>query len=310
MTIRLIFDTQYFRRLKPPELHELRRRGYALSVSSSAFLETWTRSLLDKRPGLFFGPARNFARFVDPAYPIAAAAGDLCARLGARAPNTSANPARFIEATLVGWKHAATSNSEDPFYALHGAEAQRVVQKRKEDWVRLAAGWPKDADVANAMRTRRRSLERAEDRARWARAGWRYIVERHPAYGMAPPLPPERFNAYLKVVTLYLLEVGGAAQQATANDAQDILQLMHVGEHAILVTHDRKLLGLVDRSGTFQAPWVRSLAEVLDERLPRGRPWGEHARRVSRRFHRQKYDVLRRREEELLARLRGSASDP
>lgn len=78
---------------------------------------------------------------------------------------------------------------------------------------------------------------------------------------------------------------------------------MHIGERAVVVTRDEKLLNDVDASWTFQAPWVRTLVEVLTEPLPIGRPWGRTLRAARRRFLRRPYAELTRAEGEALARL-------
>jgi hypothetical protein len=302
--VRLIFDTQYFRRLGPALLRELRQRGFVLSISSSAFMETWSRALEDDRPGLFFGPARKFAPYVDPDYPVAAAAGDLRVRLGARSPRLRVTPARYLETTLVSWKHATTSNSGNPFYRQQGAKVQRDLARRKADWLQLARSW-KVVDPRGGFEQQAKNLKflRSVDRKRLDREMWRYLIQCYAPQGIRPPLPPERFNGYMKVTATYLLEVGQDAQTATGNDDQDILQLMHVGEPAIFVTHERKILNAVDNCGTFQAPWVRTLAEVLTERLPKENPWGRHARRLRARFRRRSYDELREAEQRLLGQL-------
>jgi hypothetical protein len=124
---------------------------------------------------------------------------------------------------------------------------------------------------------------------------------------MLPPPPAERFNAYLSVMGKYLLTTGRGDERAAANDAQDVVQLQHIGEGAIFVTREKKILKCVDDSGSFQAPWVRTLVEVLTERLPRGLPWGRHARRVFASFCRRSYDELRDEETRLLTQMRKEA---
>ena len=63
---------------------------------------------------------------------------------------------------------------------------------------------------------------------------WKFLVELHARPSMAGSGSAERFNAYLRVTAMYLLEAGTGAQQPTANDAQDVLQLTHLGEPANL----------------------------------------------------------------------------
>jgi hypothetical protein len=308
--MRLVFDTQYYRGLHAPELAELRRRGFVLSVSFSAFVEVWGRSLVDDKPGLFFSPARKFSPFIDRSYPIAASSGDLFARLGARPPpGREADAAKYLEWAHVCWIHATTSNADDPFYREHGAAARREIADRKGTWLRLAKSWRvREQRISVEQHERNLNILRAAHPGRLWRAMWRHVREMHPARGMRPPPPQERFNAYLRVAADQLLKTGSETETAAANDAQDLLQLTHVGEVAIFVTQEKKILRLVDQSGTFQAPWIRTLAEVLTERLPRGRPWGRHARRIAASFHRRPYAELRDAEAQLLAEIREEAS--
>jgi hypothetical protein len=93
-------------------------------------------------------------------------------------------------------------------------------------------------------------------------------------------------------------------ETAAVNDVYDIFQLMHVGDEAFFVTHDRKLLERVDRSGSFQSPWVRTLAEVWNEDLPTGRPWGANARKFAASFRRSPLAQVLDESDRLLSELR------
>jgi hypothetical protein len=319
---RLVFDTHYYYTLDAPVLRELRSRGYALSVSMSAFIEAWARCRRDRTPALFFGPAKKLAPFIDSAYPIAASSSDLFIRLGAQLPDAERNRARFVEWSQIAWKHAATSNSRDPFYRVHGAAAKKEVASRRRTWLAMARSWAnlsKQQEERARTEKRRRELEernRSNDRllreanpkSLW-KAMRRYLIAFHPLPGMQPPSGEERFNAYMRVMGEYLLRTGRGGATAAANDAQDVLQLQHIGEGAFFMTRERKILKLVDQSRTFQAPWVRTLVEVLTERLPRGSPWGRHARRLGAVFHRRSYDELRQAEDLILARIRSGRFD-
>lgn len=309
--MRLVFDTQYFKRLLEPELAELCRRGFVLSVSSSAFVETWRQARRDRKPGLFYKPARRFGPFVDPGYPIAAQTGTLFARLGAPPRQGGTSAARALEVTLLLWKHALTSNAEDPFYRKGGEAARAHVLSERRDWLKLAKPWTtkRDGRISDKKHQQFLSLVTGADPRRLQKAMFRVVRDAITPPGMAPTFTSERFDAYIRVTSSYLLAAGRRAQQPTGNDAQDVMQLTHVGEPAIFVTHERKILGLVDRSGTFQAPWVRSLAEVLSERLPRGTSWGRHARGVASSFRRRPYAELHDLEKVILARIRAGSQN-
>lgn len=325
MIRRLVFDTQYFRGLgrhvAAAVLPELQRRGFSVSVSFSAFTETWAHARRKRRPGLFFGPGRAFAPFVDPDYPIAASSADLFIRLGMTPPNPDVRRTVFEEMMLRSWKHVCTSNSGDPFYRRGGELAAEEVKDRRAVWLKLCRTWTEkgEAKVRRARSERRRAelrevnarqdeiLRRAPP-AKIAKAMHRYLISAHPTPGMAPPDVGERFDAYLRVMGASFLRTGGGNATAAANDAQDVLQLMHVGEPAILVSKDNGLLERLDASGSHQRAWVRTLVEVLEEPLPRGLPWGPHARRVGWRFTRRPFAELMAAEKALRARILGAAN--
>jgi hypothetical protein len=248
-TPRLVFDTHYYYTLSPPVLRELRRRGFVLSISMSAFVEAWARCRRDRKP----------------------------ARCGCK--EGGCKPTSYLLAMARSW--VAVSAEQEK--RARTEERRRKLQERN--------------------RRNDRLLRDADPKRLW-KAMWRYLINFHPLPGMQPPPAAERFNAYMRVMGGYLLRTGRGGSTASENDAQDVLQLQHVGEGAIFVTREQKILELVDRSGTFQAPWVRTLVEVLTERLPRGMPWGRHARRLRAMFRRLPYKELRDSEEVMLSRMR------
>jgi hypothetical protein len=304
--MRLVFDTHYFRGLREPLLEELRRRGFVLSVSYCAYLEALHRAFENEQPNLFFAPARRFAAFVDPAYPVAALAGDLLTRLGALVPEgrPPRHRAEYITAMQQAWRFATAGTGSDPVFGLLAAGAKQELAERKDTWLRLAENWRARArESMDETERRNLAIMRAADANKLRRAMVRLLREAHPAPRMRPPRADQRFHAYLAVMGRRLLRSGGGAETATGNDAQDLAQLMHIGERAVVVTRDEKLLSDVDASWTFQAPWVRTLVEVLTEPLPLGRPWGRTLRGARRRFLRRPYAELTRAEGEALARL-------
>src|SRR5258708_28864444 len=95
----------------------------------------------------------------------------------------------------------------------------------------------------------------------------------------------ERFEGYYRSAGLHAARArrraSGVLPKPAANDAEDLQLLMHLAEGAFLATYDLKLIEHVDASGGRQAPWVRTIGELLTIELPRGNPWGRSARRAA-----------------------------
>lgn len=67
---------------------------------------------------------------------------------------------------------------------------------------------------------------------------------------------------------------------------------MHLADDVILVTSDIDLIERVDDSGTFQAPYVRTMGELLTGPVPDGPPWGVSARRAAKAHAKRRRDRL------------------
>jgi len=100
--------------------------------------------------------------------------------------------------------------------------------------------------------------------------------------------PAERFDAYTKVQELHLFRAYdrsvGRLRSVEPNHAIDINLLQHLAEGLLLVTRDYELIEDVDATGSAQAPWVRTMGELLLGRYPAGLPFGYGAI-VARRKH-------------------------
>jgi hypothetical protein len=86
------------------------------------------------------------------------------------------------------------------------------------------------------------------------------------------------------------------------NDAEGLQLLMHLAEGAFMATYDLALIEHVDASGSFQAPWVRTIGELLTIELPVGKPWGRSARRAAEAHRPRVRSELRQLEESVRAR--------
>jgi hypothetical protein len=102
------------------------------------------------------------------------------------------------------------------------------------------------------------------------------------------PGAKERFDAYRKLSRSHSESAydraTGRARAHEENDAIDLNLLHHLAEgEIILVTRDCRLVESVDKCGTVQAPWVRTVGEVLSGQIPTGPSFGENARRETDR---------------------------
>jgi hypothetical protein len=83
------------------------------------------------------------------------------------------------------------------------------------------------------------------------------------ARGLRAALVRRRLHAYFHVIALHMWNTARGATTAVANDSEDFLSLMHVGEPAFLVTRDHGLIKAVDAPKTYQAPWCERWSNSL-----------------------------------------------
>lgn len=100
------------------------------------------------------------------------------------------------------------------------------------------------------------------------------------------PSPKERFDAYGKLAGFHVARdartktEGHSARAPTPNDATDLNLMQHLAEGLIVATGDYRLIESVDASGSVQAPWVRTVGELLSGRAPAGPPWAFSAQKA------------------------------
>ena len=96
-----------------------------------------------------------------------------------------------------------------------------------------------------------------------------------------------RWDAYVQVQRVHALQsfarTNAQAPKIQPNHAIDLNLLQHLAEGAFLLTEDVELIELVDASGSNQAPWVRTVPEMLISKLPKGPPFLQHARNAARK---------------------------
>ncbi len=282
MVKRVVLDTNYFRALKEEDLAPVHALGFSISVGMSAFLETLAEAARESKPGKIIGPAKSLSRFIDQTYPIAPNAGDFLWRYSSSRGFGDQNKVhvRYLEQSFMNWWWLAvdTKLDVDPKQLrAMGLEADAYLRQRGESWQRSASRWPKEELTEFTMFSERKQRALFADavRKQVARTGTRADLIRR------------QLHAYVWVAAWHLWQTAKGATTAAENDSEDILSLMHLAEPAFLLTHDEKLIQVVDACRTYQAPWVLSLSQFLAGRLPSGRPWGESARREADVFRRQ-----------------------
>lgn len=283
----VIVDSNYFRSLAEAELRALRAKGFVLRISLSAFIEVWTRAVEDGEPGIIYAPSRRFAPFVSPDFPIAPSGGELIRAIGGRVPRSKnpffeANGDFFRDARRV-WRDLISEKGHTAWWERSGRILSAAVKKRADHWIDLARDWreqrPEQSTALHEDTLRKIELVGHDE---IQRAVFPYVVRTHGDPQLRHPPLRDRMNAYLRVMALRLFETGRGAQKATGNDAEDLIQLQHVGAPAFLMTNDTRLLVDVGRACTFQAPWIRRFVELLEDPLPRGVPWGATAINAAR----------------------------
>jgi hypothetical protein len=107
---------------------------------------------------------------------------------------------------------------------------------------------------------------------------------------LPPPVAKaDRFDAYMRVLDHRGMtahdHATGKYSKFCPNDAMDLNLLQHLADGLIVVTRDYRLIEEVDRSNSAQAPWVRTVGELLAGRFPTGEPFACRAR-LEKKKHR------------------------
>jgi len=274
----VVLDTNYFRALKAADLAPLHAQGFEFSVGMSAFYETWAAAAREGKPGIIIGPSKELRAIVDPALPIAPNAGDILRRFAIRrgASERAKVTPRYVAWATLNWQIASTGNVDDAALQSVGLDADTYLTRRGRSWKEYARLLPA---------TEQGLLKEAGPRRGRARLV-AHITGSLSSRGLRAGLARRRLHAFFQVAALHMWNTALGATMSTENDSEDLVSLMHLAEPAYLLTHDDKLIRAVDAAGTYQAPWVVRLSELMDENRPRGRPWGIAARELAAGFRR------------------------
>jgi hypothetical protein len=271
----VILDTQNLRGAPLVSLERLRKRGFRIHVSNVALEEFWAQAYREGNPRMLTARIARLVPLVDPDAPVKTAGANLVQRLGGtvRGELVPTGPGQ-TEALRYLWGRLAANTMPESELAEGAREMEAAAVERAAEWkqtVALAAdvpGW-NDASVPERV---------------IARGVAELLYKKFDPDLEIPGGMRERFEGYYLVAGLHAARskrrMAGLLPKVDENDAEDLQVLMHLAE-GFVATNDRSLVEHVDSSGTFQAPWVRTIGELLASNLPQGKPWGDSARRAA-----------------------------
>jgi hypothetical protein len=293
----VILDSQNLRGAPVDLLARLvQERGFSLHVSAITLQELWAQAVRESKPGLLLNRVRTLHPVIDLHEPVKTAGVDLVRRLGGTVrgsliPADGGDPGRLSAL----WHGIATRGLPDRLLAEGARTIERDAQDRAKQWmatIQAAATieqW--DGVTASPREIARRVTHR--------------FFEMFGSQLSVPGGMHERFEGYYRAAGLHAavarLRLTGLLPKPDENDAEDLQLLMHLGEGAFLATYDLNLIEHVDASGSFQAPWVRTIGELLTLELPTGQPWGKSARRAAAAHRPRVRSELRQLEERVRA---------
>jgi hypothetical protein len=280
---RLVLDTNVYGYSPIAELERLALRGLSISVSEVAFTEAWAKSVREFHAGMprerargkLFGRTRSLAPYVDAQRPVALGAGGITHRIAAvtagRPPIPEVGQREAMLNTM--WRTVAGGDCDDALWIETGRIAEEWLTWRDKALdlvVKTVREQPIPQGWENVTEAEQLAIMRASTAA---------------FCGFTPAMS-ERLDAHLCTIVYRMLQGRrGARMPQRDNDGADLHLTQHIADDCVLVTGDERLIDIVDRSRTYQAPWVRRLNDL--ENLPEGPPWGESARKHADSFVRK-----------------------
>ena len=293
MSPRIVLDTNCVWRPPWKLLEEWKSAGVRVSISEVALMESWARSVREFEAGAksraaarfhLFGRMRKIAPYIDAHYPIAILGAAAIRRVQADADGhpIPEETITHIDEARHSWRVVVRDLVADELWTSGGQESEQFL-------ARIDAGFAKYCRPIEHLLAERFDDSADRERARQALADpqdneLRRAMVAHVAEGYGSAA--ERLDAVIRVQAWRFLNADHLLGAARENDAPDMRLLVHLGEGAVVCSDDKKLVRLVDVSGTRQASWVRRPEDFVDA-LPEGMPWGasacaEHARFVRR----------------------------
>jgi hypothetical protein len=264
------------------DLEALKSSGFLLSISLEAVAERWARAARTERPELL-GRARTIDRVLDPRMRFAVSGPPLEDQLGCLGRDAD-------EQQRYPFLHAAAEErwqqllrGVPPDWREAGQAVDRAIDAQTQEWIGKLARVPDIIRQADAKAENSPEAGMPEDEAVVVLAR-RFADDLH--VGM-PGGAGERLDAASRVFVKHVIIAGYHGRLPQPNDYEDFRLLLHLAVPVFLVTNDKRLVKLVDETRSFQAPWVRTLAEMQARDLPTGVPWGSNARGQARSFRRE-----------------------
>ncbi len=297
---RVVLDTNYFRGASVRMLAALVERGFRISVSVNAFTEHWLRTYVDENFGLLAGRAKNIRPFVDRELPILPTGIQLVALIGGLVRDGSApRLEQFLAWTNDAWHELSSGNVPKEWWTRGALASLATIGEHESVFDGLVRLTPEVFPAILALPEEKASLRLGATFREHAS-----MIEQCP-YGVQ-----SRKHAFYAAAAFHIVRAHHHPGSCSSdpNLAEDVDLLQHLATPAILLTRDFPLIALVDACGTCQAPWVRTIGELLMDGPPVGFPWGKNAKRVKRGFSRRPKKALAQLEDQVVASL--SKSEP
>lgn len=268
---RVALDSSVFRGVKGEQLDALRARGFVLSLPLATLSEVWHRATKDDKPGIVFGALRKVLPRLDEHEPFVLTGGhqahshDAPPHVVKHFSGEYRQRGRLVRAELLRALDDGMQPDQFAVFARALKDFDRWADRFKET---LDVIWNTRSTIDPALPEREAVAEIAGSWKRRLKLGW-----------------GPRFDATLRVLALKNIRAyRGQGRRPTSNDYEDFQMLDVVSTPAFLAIEDRNLLADVRACGTYQAPWVRTVEDLVCGALPSGMPWGPSAERECRRF--------------------------
>lgn len=280
---KVVLDTSCVRGTPRWQLEELERRGFELGISVLALDELLVYftadAQKDKKQEQLRARLSWFNEHFGGDVPLRPTHAPLVNMLGGRLVRELAGmdfPFQpWLERQQWIWRGIVTGEPYPPELLEAIEEQSAYVKDSGESFVRTVS-WMGSLGSPT------------EEEEELTRALWKLLPPVISCVHLDHPIGPEaRWDAYVQVQRVHALQsfarANSQAPKIQPNHAVDLNLLQHLAEGAFLLTEDVELIELVDASGSPQAPWVRTVPEMLIGGLPKGPPFLQHARRAAKK---------------------------
>jgi hypothetical protein len=240
-----------------------------------ALAELWAKAGREADPEVLTRRVRALDRIVDPRDPLHPTGVQLVQRVGGtvQGPNLVRPHEQFALRAAAFWRQLVDGPSDRDAILRQGRTINSEIDDDAADW--LGAN-----EEAVALGERAGSLPESTA----VRAVAADLVAHFATQVSVRDGVQERFHGYYRSVALHAIRAWkrrrGLLPKIDLNDSEDAQLPMHIADRAFVATHDLNFIEHFDASGTFQAPWMRTIGELLSQPLPVGDPWGRSARRA------------------------------